>query len=433
MSLFWHLASLLQRRRGPATVASLLIGAGVVWALWPHQPSQDELVLGELMFTHRWQVDDELSSGGDGLGPVFNDHSCVACHFKGGVGGAGAKANNVLAFEAMPTLERANVVSGVVHAFATDVLYQESRDSVARAFPIVPKGARVSGGCFIDFEDFDPVNFVQINAPALFGAGLIDDISGWTIVGNGARRSMGLIAEELSGDFSGTPPGRSRMLSRGRVGKFGWKGQFASLEEFVASACAMEIGLTNSLQAQQLPNEYRPDPDAEPDMTSRQLSGLVQFVASLPRPVQVLPTDPEQRAWAERGEHLFTEIGCARCHTRDLGNVAGIYSDLRLYEIEREGSARYLRVEVDVDPPRSHPRPNEWKTPPLWGVADSAPYFHDGATPTLREAILRHDGHARQTRENFQRLKWPDRQAVVAFLKTLRAPGAGYGREISDG
>src|SRR4029079_5612729 len=29
------------------------------------------------------------SHGGDGLGPVFNDSSCVACHNQGGAGGGG--------------------------------------------------------------------------------------------------------------------------------------------------------------------------------------------------------------------------------------------------------------------------------------------------------------------------------------------------------
>ena len=29
------------------------------------------------------------AEGGDGLGPVFNHHSCAACHLLGGIGGAG--------------------------------------------------------------------------------------------------------------------------------------------------------------------------------------------------------------------------------------------------------------------------------------------------------------------------------------------------------
>ena len=48
-------------------------------------------------------------------------------------------------------------------------------------------------------------------------------------------------------------PGRPRVLADGRVGKFGWKAQFARLEEFVAAACANEIGLGNPKMEQARP------------------------------------------------------------------------------------------------------------------------------------------------------------------------------------
>ena len=35
------------------------------------------------------------------------------------------------------------------------------------------------------------------------------------------------------------------------------------------------------------------------------------------------------------------------------------------------------------------------------GVADSAPYMHDGSAPTLRDAILRHRGDAREVTQKF--------------------------------
>ena len=39
----------------------------------------------------------------------------------------------------------------------------------------------------------------------------------------------------------------------------------------------------------------------------------------------------------------------------------------------------------------------EWRTPPLWGVADSPPYLHDGRAYTLEDAIRLHDGEAEGT------------------------------------
>ncbi len=50
---------------------------------------------GRELFLREWMPDDSRSHGGDGLGPVFNDSSCVACHNLGGVGGGGPNGKNV--------------------------------------------------------------------------------------------------------------------------------------------------------------------------------------------------------------------------------------------------------------------------------------------------------------------------------------------------
>ncbi|HEX6986936.1 MAG TPA: di-heme oxidoredictase family protein, partial [Planctomycetaceae bacterium] len=64
----------------------------------------------------------------------------------------------------------------------------------------------------------------------------------------------------------------------------------------------------------------------------------------------------------------------------------------------------------------------EWKTPPLWGVADSAPYLHDGRAATLDEAIRLHAGQAEPAAERYAELSGEDRGKILAFLGTLRAP-----------
>ncbi len=64
----------------------------------------------------------------------------------------------------------------------------------------------------------------------------------------------------------------------------------------------------------------------------------------------------------------------------------------------------------------------EWKTPPLWGVADTAPYLHDGRAATLEEAILWHGGEASSSRQRFADLSEPEQTLVIAFLSSLRAP-----------
>jgi CxxC motif-containing protein (DUF1111 family) len=123
---------------------------------------------------------------------------------------------------------------------------------------------------------------------------------------------------------------------------------------------------------------------------------------------------------ARRGKKLFSTIGCEDCHTPNLGGVEGIYSDLLLHrmgvEMVGSGGGYNGKTVLVVD--------SEWRTPPLWGVADSAPYMHDGRAETLEEAIRLHGGQAKEAASRFARLSRAEQQQLVAFLKTLRAPGA---------
>ena len=70
----------------------------------------DRVALGYEIFNREWLPDDPRSHGGDGLGPVYNDTSCVACHNAGGSGGAGPVSKNIDILSA----SRAMGVDGVV-------------------------------------------------------------------------------------------------------------------------------------------------------------------------------------------------------------------------------------------------------------------------------------------------------------------------------
>src|SRR4029078_721212 len=70
------------------------------------------------------------------------------------------------------------------------------------------------------------------------------------------------------------------------------------------------------------------------------------------------------------------------------------------------------------------PRPTpasrrEWRTPPLWGVRDSGPYLHDGRAETLEQAIALHHGEASSSGTLSFELQRSEREAVLAFLKSL--------------
>jgi cytochrome c551/c552 len=385
------------------------------------RPSDAQLAHGRALFEHKWTENDPLSGGGDGLGPVFNASSCVECHLQGAVGGAGPNKFNVKTFEILPTKKEPLPLSGIVHASAVRPELLESASTVRRHNPVVKDGMKIIGGCRVDIVDFDPIHYDTSNTPALFGAGQIDRINSRAIRSHSVKRSLTTTTKEFGLEFESTPIGRLRVLPDGRIGKFGWKAQFATLKEFVAAACAGELGLSNPMKKQHVAQEYREDKDAKLDMTRKQFTALVSYVENIPAPRREQPIDTAELAVVERGEKLFASVGCADCHVPNIDGVKGVYSDFSLHSLTDNQNGGYTK-ETDVSLPKDHPSLDEWKTPPLWGVADSAPYFHDGGSPNLDAAIERHAGAAKHVRNHFLKLPPADRAAVVSFLKTLRAP-----------
>src|SRR5947208_575721 len=100
-------------------VLMLCVAARIV-ALKRFSPAPVDLAMakaGEKLFHHEWTAGDALSPDGDGLGPVFNAASCVACHNQAGPGGAGSREHNVITFRVERKGTKPRV--GVLHAAAT--------------------------------------------------------------------------------------------------------------------------------------------------------------------------------------------------------------------------------------------------------------------------------------------------------------------------
>jgi CxxC motif-containing protein (DUF1111 family) len=424
--------------------AALLIFAPVTLRVlsWteeePQAPAPDDVRAGQVLFNHEWQPNDPLCAGGDGLGPVYNAASCVACHRQGGTGGGGGLEHNVTTFVVdsdVPFQGRRQMAGnlrreGVIHAHAVADKYQET---LALLSPELPAISQPSLEQLVTLPGRNnhclampaQIHLAQRNTPALFGAGLIDAIPDRVILVNMKKQRLrhGL----APGATQHLPVGRVVRLADGRIGKFGWKGQSATLSDFVQAACANELGLSN-------PNHAQPQPMGKPDyravgldLTQKQCDQITAFIAALPRPTERRLEDPAQRAHALRGKGLFNQVGCADCHTPNLGSVSGIYSDLLLHRMGQDlesGGSSYGGGPPRERSPGNDPLPEEWRTPPLWGVADSAPYLHDGRAATLEEAIRMHGGQGSRAAARFGRLGAGEQAQLIAFLKTLRAPAA---------
>ena len=67
-------------------------------------------------------------------------------------------------------------------------------------------------------------------------------------------------------------------------------------------------------------------------------------------------------------------------------------------------------------------RNRRFMTARLWGVADTAPYLHDGRATTLTEAIVLHGGDAQDARDAYLRLSSRQQRDVIRFLRSLKTP-----------
>jgi CxxC motif-containing protein (DUF1111 family) len=414
------------------------------WEQSKSKPVDSEQALaGATLFMHEWQVADALSPEGDGLGPVFNARSCVACHNQGGTGGGGGLDHNVTTFLVLP-VDGKPQREGVIHSDATAPQYRETLSLLDPSLPAIskvplddlvpnpmrPQVVRLGEGRMQAGIIPTHIQLSQRNTPALFGAKLIDEIPDRVIIAE--ERAQRLRHGMAPAGSDTIPVGRASRLASGRIGHFGWKGQTATLSDFVQGACANELGLGNPGQAQPVSladARYRP---SGLDLTQQQCDQLTAFVAALDRPVERLPADTKLQAKAVAGKTVFEKIGCADCHTPNLGSVEGLYSDLLMHRMGKDlvgGSTGYdgqpippPKPSPELPPDTSRPLPDEWRTPPLWGVADSAPYLHDGRAATLEDAIKMHAGQGAAAARRFESANEQERAQLLEFLRSLRAP-----------
>jgi CxxC motif-containing protein (DUF1111 family) len=436
---------------------------------------------GRTLFLKRWMNADVASPLGDGLGPVFNARSCAECHNQTRPGGAGSLEHNVDLLSVFPpnirppdragfaarmtaidptfTANGRSVLPNVtLHKFGTDPAYGQWRQSVLDLVAKTKPGStrlersgrdgdarqaiklsaldgfktssagdkkRAAGDRGASKSDRVLLAITQRSTPALFGAGLIDEIPDEVL--RATAKAEADRQNEISGQVA--------VAIGGRPGKFGWRGQTATLKEFVMGACANELGLEVPSHNQGI-NPLDPSYRAPGlDLTQEQCDDLAAFVANLPRPMQRTPKTVKERLEWQAGEHVFETIGCAGCHVRTLGTVEGLYSDLLLHDLGPKladpasanppasaATSAYYGGPADVfvqTPPITR---RQWRTPPLWGVADSGPYLHDGRAATLAEAIEAHDGEAAQSARRFKALWDSDRDKLLAFLGSLAAP-----------
>lgn len=239
------------------------------------------------------------------------------------------------------------------------------------------------------------------------------------------------------------------------VKPFGWKGTIARLRRFVEDAARVHFGIQSHVLA--LRHKERPDPahlgdgprwwDPDGDGHGRELeegtlTAVAVYLAMLETPVIIPPHDAGLRERWASGSALFTQVGCEGCHKRELVLSHGIWreaADTTKGEVE-------VSLFLDGDAPRGTKTVNLFSdlkrhamgpaladrhdneqgigrdvflTRPLWGLAETAPYLHDGSAATIPEAILAHGGEAQRARDAFAALPAPEQADLHLFLLSL--------------
>jgi len=325
----------------------------------------------------------------------------------------------------------------------------------------------------------EDIHFSPRVAPQAFGVGLLAEIPADHILaladendadGDGISGRASMVTEAFSGEtklgrfaYKAQNPTVLQQVAGAYNGDIG-----ISTSIFTGEPC------TDNQIACQMVAEQESKVGEELDFSDRELA-LVEFYNRVLGVPARRGYDKDSEQWHESilaGRKLFFDSNCVACHTprhvtgeapgSALGeltltgleeNAATIeilssqtifpYTDLLLHDmggscqVTRETAEQaacstgaeclYVqRCEGLADGlVQGDASGTEWKTPALWGIGlvqrvnPDSTFLHDGRARTIEEAILWHDGEAKQAKESFMALTASERQQVIAFLESL--------------
>ena len=172
------------------------------------------------------------------------------------------------------------------------------------------------------------------------------------------------------------------------------------------------------------------------DVSTEEMEDVDLYMQSLSVPARRNVNDPQ----VQRGEQMFYQAKCHLCHTVTLhtrprgstllngtqltwlgSQTIHPFSDFLLHDMGSE----IMDVGLNDNYVSGLARGNEWRTTPLWGiglqeVVNGHTYFlHDGRARNFVEAIMWHGGEGEASKNLFKNMSKEDRDALVAFLRSL--------------
>lgn len=425
---------------GAGTVHTISADAFAKPAANMHLKNAPDFSFGNKLFNTNWVEAPASVKTLDGLGPLFNRVSCSGCHFKDGRGRAPKDDSEPFTSMLLRiSIPGKNEVGGPLphpvygdqiedHAIqhvpvegTPRVHYAEMPSHYEDGTPYSLRAPEYR----IENLGYGPLGDIQISprvASAMIGLGLLEAIPDAQLEQWASEGGPDGIRGHVNHVWS--------ILNNGpAIGRFGWKANAPSIREQVANAAHGDIGLSSALHPKQnctsaqtacLAAPAGGTPEA-PEVSAMQMDKFTFYSRTLAVPAR---RDVEAN---ERGEALFSQLGCAACHkptvTTGDHEVAALahqiihpYTDLLLHDMG-EALADHR--------PDFEATGSQWRTAPLWGIGlvetvnGHTSFLHDGRARNLEEAILWHGGEAEAAKTRFTKLPKDDRAALLKFLNSL--------------
>ncbi|QGY42133.1 c-type cytochrome [Maribellus comscasis] len=373
-----------------------------------------------------------------GLGPIFNNNSCISCHPGDGRAAFPTGLNDISGFFFKISVPGTDENNGPapVQGFGTQLQHQANYGYAKEAEMAVEyKNIEMifDDGTAITLKKpvysiINPYTALPANvmlSPRIgmpvFGLGLLEAISEDDILANADMNDMD--GDGISGkpNYVWDPVSETTAL-----GRFGWKAGTPSVLVQSAGAYNEDMGVTNPVKPVESSygqtNGDNTEHAVELDMET--LDNVTFYAMTLGVPAGRNFDNPE----VIQGRKLFEKINCTACHIPSFttGHIEGIpeisnqkiypYTDMLLHDMG-DGLAD--------NRPEYLANGKEWKTRPLWGIgltnlANGHTHFlHDGRAANLTEAILWHGGEAEKSRDEFMKLSKSERDALLTFLNAL--------------
>lgn len=374
-----------------------------------------------------------------GLGPIFNNISCVNCHRNDGIGlpTAGFSNSGLLMRISLPGADPHGgplAVPGFgLQIQDQAVLGAKSEASVSISYTDLPVTYPDGTTVVLRKPDYLLQNpYIDLPsgymlsprlAPRLVGIGLLENIPESTILSF-------VDAGDKDGDGI---TGRANYVYDGftnktELGRFGLKANTSTIALQVATAYQQDMGVTSYMQTSESAEGQAQmgvvSGDVQPELVDSLLNYVSFYVRTLAVPARRNVTDAD----VKHGAVLFNQINCSGCHRPTL--QTGL--SLTLSQISNQRIHPYTDLLLhDMGAGLADNRPDflatgtEWRTTPLWGIGlvdktNGIPYFlHDGRARSFEEAILWHDGEAKNAKNQFMQLSSTQRNQLIKFLQSL--------------